>query len=61
MFLVNGKVSAAQSYMGFIYNAIALMSDAELRDDFDLTQQDLDLCRAFAADLDGRLQSGMAG
>ena len=47
--------------MGFIYNAIALMSDAELRDDFDLTQQDLDLCRAFAAALDGRLQSGMAG
>ena len=38
------------------------MSDAELLDDFpDLTPQDLDLCRAFAADLDGRLQSGMAG
>lgn len=37
------------------------MSDAELRDDFDLPQQDLELCRAFAAALDGRLQSGMAG
>lgn len=33
------------------------MTDAELLDDFpDLTQQDLDMCRAFAADLDKRLR-----
>jgi uncharacterized protein (DUF433 family) len=34
------------------------MSDAEVLHDFpDLTQEDLDMCRAFAADLDRRLRS----